>query len=93
MSKPPSERELQRVEAQLRKLKPGAQKAVGDGVYMRLDCSGRRRFQFRLRQRTGNHSGHTYDTWIEASQARDMCVEAASAPAGSAGASAAEIRN
>ena len=49
MSGAPSERELQRVERELKKLEPGAQKAVGGGIYMRLDRSGRRRFQFRLR--------------------------------------------
>lgn len=39
--KAPSERQLAQVASDLRKLAPGAQKAVGDGIYMRLDKNGR----------------------------------------------------
>ena len=35
--KPPSERQLAAVERELRKLKPGKQRALGGGVYLRLD--------------------------------------------------------
>jgi len=42
----PSERDLKKVERELRG-RPGAQKAVGERIYTRLDRSGRRRFQFR----------------------------------------------
>jgi len=55
MSEAPKERQLLAVERVLRKLKPGAQKKVGGGIYMRLDRAGRRRFQFRGR---ANGAGH-----------------------------------
>ena len=68
MNREPSEPELQRVERALRKLNPGAQLALGDGIYMRLDRSGRRRFQYRLRKGRGGQPGGTYDFWQEANQ-------------------------
>jgi hypothetical protein len=89
----PSERELQRVERELKKLEPGAQKAVGGGIYMRLDRSGRRRFQFRLRQGRGSQAGHTYDSWEKANQARNGLADAGSPPSDPAGPTAPEIRN
>lgn len=69
--KAPSERELQRVERELRKAARGAQKAVGGGIYMRLDSKGARRFQFRVRGGNGSgHAGGTYDSWQDAVDAR-----------------------
>jgi hypothetical protein len=69
MSEQPSERALMKVERQLRKLSRGKQRAVGGGVYMRLDSDGRRRFQFRLRDSLGQPGG-TYDSWVEADEKR-----------------------
>ena len=93
MSGAPSERELRRVERELKKLEPGAQKAVGGGIYMRLDRSGRRRFQFRLRQGRGSQAGHTYDSWEKANQARNGLADAGSPPSDPAGPTAPEICN
>ena len=64
MIKPPSERELLRVERALKKLRVATQRVVSDGVYMRLDRSGRRRF---VAGACGvdKHLGRTYDTWAE----------------------------
>jgi hypothetical protein len=44
MSKGSSERELLRVERELKQASPGDQRAVGGGIYMRLDRSHSRRF-------------------------------------------------
>jgi hypothetical protein len=77
MSGAPSERFLAQVERELKKLPRGAQKAVGGGVYMRLDRSGRRRFQYRTRA-GGGQSGGTFDGWQEA---HDTKNEADAAPA------------
>jgi hypothetical protein len=66
--KQPSETKLKQVERELKKLKPGAQRAVGGGIYMRLTSSGERRFQFRTRAlngRAGQPAG-TYATWQQA---------------------------
>ena len=63
--KPPSERKLAEVERALRKLSPGSQRAVGGGVYLRLDRDGRRRFQIRVRTADGQ-TGCTFDSWQEA---------------------------
>jgi integrase len=90
MSNPPSERELQRVERELKKLRPGAQRAVGGGVYMRLDRSGRRRFQGRTRQ-GGGQPGRTHDTWEAAKEANGVLAEALGEVTG-AGPTAAQIR-
>jgi hypothetical protein len=68
MSNAPSERFLSSVEGELRKLPPGTQRAVGGGVYMRLDRSGRRRFQYRGRLE-GGQAGGTFDSWQEAADA------------------------
>jgi hypothetical protein len=71
--KAPSERELLRVERELKDLPPGTQRAVGGGVQLRLDRSGRRRFQYRVQSsggRTG-HPGGTYDSWQDAYDARE----------------------
>ena len=81
MSEAPSERKLLAVERVLRKLKPGAQKAVGGGVYMRLDRAGRRRFQFRSRAGGAGQAGGTYDSWQEADDAR-RALEAPRRPRG-----------
>jgi integrase len=64
----PSERKLKEVERELKKLARGAQRSVGGGVYMRLDKSGNRRFQFRTRAdaRTAGQPAGTFDTWSEA---------------------------
>jgi hypothetical protein len=78
--KAPSERELQRIERELKRSPRGAQKAVGGGIYMRLDRSGRRRFQF-LRSRTSDgQPGGTHDSWQEAHDARAL-RDAAAIPA------------
>lgn len=63
--KAPSEATLKRVERELRKLPRGAQRAVGGGIYLRLDGDGRRRFQFRTRVGKGQPGG-TYDSWEDA---------------------------
>ena len=68
--RPPSEARLKATERDLRKASPRAQRAVGGGIYMRLDASGRRRFQFRTRG-GGSHAAGTFDSWIEAVAARD----------------------
>jgi hypothetical protein len=71
--KAPSERELLRVERELKKLPPGTQRAVGGGVQMRLDGSGRRRFQYRVQSSGGSsrQPGGTYDSWQDAYDARE----------------------
>lgn len=92
--KPPSERELQRVERKLQQLNPGAQKTVGGGIYMRLDSAGRRRFQFRLRSNSSSQPGGTYDSWQEAVDARTLREAADAAPEeGVAGPSATAVRD
>jgi len=51
-----------------RTLKPGQQKRVSEGVYVRMDGKGRLRFQTRLRL-AGAHShspARTFDTWAAA---------------------------
>jgi hypothetical protein len=68
MTTPPSERFLVSVECELRKRPPGTQRAVGGGVYMRLDRGGRRRFQYRGRLE-GAQAGGTYDRWQDAADA------------------------
>ena len=94
--KEPSENRLKKVERELRRKPRGAQQAVGDGIYMRLDQSGRRRFQFR-RDRDGGAPGGTYDSWQEAVDERArLQAAAAAAPISEGevtGASAADIRN
>lgn len=65
---------MSHVERELRKLPPGAQRAVGGGVYMRLDARGRRRFQIRVRD-LGSQSGRTFDTWRAAHGERERLVE------------------
>lgn len=80
VSKPPSERLLASVERDLRRLPRGAQRAVGDGVYMRLDSAGRRRFQFRGRTAAGQRGG-TYDSWEDATTALEQLAEGALAEA------------
>lgn len=69
----PSERKLAQIERALRKCKPGTQRAVGGGIYMRLDVEGRRRFQFRLRDSIGQ-PGATADSWEEASERRERAL-------------------
>ncbi len=78
MSGRPSEAQLAKVERELRKAPRGTQRAVGGGIYMRLDGEGRRRFQFRLRQTHGKASqpARTFDTWESAKRERDARVQA-----------------
>lgn len=60
------------LEAIARTLRPGQQRAVGGGIYLRIDGEGRMRFQYRLRA-AGAHSrnaGRTYDSWEDAERAR-----------------------
>lgn len=70
----PSEAQLAKVERELRKAPRGTQRAVGGGIYMRLDSEGRRRFQFRLRQAHGKASqpARTFDGWEAAKRERDI---------------------
>jgi integrase len=65
----PSRAELEALAASLA---PGQQRAVGGGIYVRLDGSGRVRFQFRLRAAgaQSRNAGGTYDSWDEAERAR-----------------------
>ena len=65
----PSKRRLEVVERELRKRTRGSQRAVGGGIYMRLDAAGRRRFQFRLRSGAAQ-PGATYDSFEEAQAER-----------------------
>jgi hypothetical protein len=53
-------------------LSPGQQRAVGGGIYLRVDGHGRLRFQFRLRSAgaQSRNAGGTYDSWDEAERAR-----------------------
>jgi len=75
--KPPSETKLREVERELRKLPAGAQRAVGGGVYLRLDGEGRRRFTHRpLKGRAGG----TADSWQQAYDARQALEKAAAVP-------------
>lgn len=91
---PPSDRELQRVEREPKQLSAGAQKAVGGGIYMRLDGAGRRRFQFRLRSSHSGQSGGTYDSWQEAFDVRTLRETADATPEeGVAGPSASAVRD
>jgi hypothetical protein len=90
----PSERKLKDAERDLKTLRRGAQRAVGGGIYMRLDGSGRRRFQFRIRTGDGHPSG-TYDSWQEGYDARserESASSAETAEADVAGPSAAQLR-
>ena len=81
-AKPPSERVLKDAERELKKLPPGAQRAVGGWIHMRLDADGRRRFQYRTRGGgAGAHAGGTYDSWDEAVRAREAREELAKAAA------------
>jgi hypothetical protein len=68
-AKAPPEAQLKKVERELRKLPARSQRAVGGGIYMRLDAAGSRRFQFRVRG-NGSQAGGTYPTWEEAVAAR-----------------------
>jgi integrase len=65
----PSRADLEAVAATLA---PGQQRAVGGGIYMRIDGQGRWRFQFRLRSAgaQSRNAGGTYDTWQDAERAR-----------------------
>lgn len=69
----PAERKLAQVERELRKKPRGTQRAVGGGIYMRLGSDGRRRFQFRLRDRAGQ-PGSTCDSWEEADRRRRQAL-------------------
>jgi hypothetical protein len=90
---PPNEDKLRKAGQKLRGRRPGTQVAVGGGIYMRLDSSSRRRFQFRVRV-GDNHIGGTYDSWEEAHDARSQ-LEAQDEPArnGNAGPGTAEMRS
>jgi hypothetical protein len=56
------------LEALAATLAPGQQRAVGGGIYLRVDGAGRMRFQFRLRSAgaQSRNAGGTYDSWEEA---------------------------
>ncbi len=70
MTAEPSQRHLNKVERALKGSKPGRQLVVSEGVYMRLDKSGRRRFLARARS-CGRQTARTYDSWAEAEAARE----------------------
>jgi hypothetical protein len=93
--KPPSETQLKRVERELRRQPPGAQRALGEGVYMRIDKAGGRRF-LTLRDRKTGAPGGTYDSWQQAVDGRARLETAATvgpSAEDAARATAAEIRN
>jgi integrase len=83
MSAQPSERSLLAAERELRRKPAGAQKAVSEGIYLRLDRAGQRRFHVRGRG--------TFTTWEEAEAARTTVEEEAEETTG-AGASRSQIR-
>jgi hypothetical protein len=71
---PPTEEELAKVEAKLRRRPPGTQLKVGGEVYMRLDREGRHRFHYRG---LNGIAGGTCDSWQEAYKARNEVRERA----------------
>jgi hypothetical protein len=71
---PPTEEELAKVEAKLRRRPPGTQLKVGGEVYLRLDGEGRRRFHYRG---LNGIQGGTRDSWQEAHEARKQVREEA----------------
>jgi hypothetical protein len=76
IQQPPSERELASIERELTKLPRGAQRAVGGGIYMRLDAAGRRRYQYRACTGSGRPAG-THESWELAAQALGRIAEGA----------------
>jgi integrase len=60
-----------------RTLKPGAQKALGGGIYLRLDGKRRVRYQLRIRMsgRGSRHLGGTYASFVDADRARRRLLE------------------
>jgi hypothetical protein len=75
--KPPSERLLLELERALRREPPGAQRAVGGGVYLRLGGDGRRRFTYRG---CGERPGGTRDAWQAAYDVRQAVEQLQSVP-------------
>lgn len=65
--RPPSDKRLNDVERQLKRLPKGTQRKLGGWVYMRIDGEGRRRFTYRG---TNGLAGGTCDSWPEAFDAR-----------------------
>ncbi|MEX2646442.1 MAG: tyrosine-type recombinase/integrase [Gaiellaceae bacterium] len=65
----PTKAGLERLRSQLKR---GEQHALGDGIYARVDGSGRLRFQVRIRTggRGSPQLGATYDSWEEADRGR-----------------------
>ena len=78
ISKAPSERELLAVERELEAGKPGDQRAVGGGIYMRLDRSDRRRFQ--SRSRADGQDGRRHLRQLAGRRRRRRAREAGRAP-------------
>jgi integrase len=70
--KPPTERFLRSIERDLRKLPVGTHRAVGGGVYLRLDHDGARRFTYRGAR---GIPGGTAPTWEEAYRRRASVIE------------------
>ncbi len=70
----PTDEELNTLAATLRR---GQQRAVGGGIYARVDAQGRLRYQFRLRERGARspNGGRTYDSWAEADAERRRRLE------------------
>jgi hypothetical protein len=77
--KHPSEKLLAQAERELRRLGPGAERAVGGGVYMRLDRSDERKRRFTYRGVAGRPGG-TADSWREAYDAREALKRAGAVP-------------
>ena len=75
MTHEPSKGRLNKVERALKGSEPGRQLVVSEGVYMRLDKSGRRRFLARARS-GGRQTARTYDSWAEADAAREELAAA-----------------
>ncbi len=73
-AKAPAEAFLKGIQRDLRKLPDGSQRAVGGGVYMRLDRDGTRRFTYRG---APGIPGGTCSTWTEAQRGRIRVTERA----------------
>lgn len=73
------EETLADVERELRRHPPGAQRALGAGIYLRLDRSGRRRFVHRVRVPGRGHIALTFDSWEAAAAADRRALESAKA--------------
>jgi hypothetical protein len=92
VSRAPSERKLAEVERRLGRSRPGAQLAVGGGIYMRLTRDGSRRFQYRVRNGNGGQPAGTFGSWEEAAAARER-AESEAEPSADGQPSATQMRD